>query len=162
MIGWGPRSQPAARVPPRANPKVPPQPGTIISYLRIRNSSIFLHLRQSRVENTDTPGRYRHARCGYPNPSGCLLFGWGPRSQRAANASSRAHVEIPPNLGTKISHSPFQKSFHISITRTTRERKRRSLWSIPPLRVWKPQRHWVMDDWLGPTEPARGESSPPG
>ena len=24
------------------------------------------------------------------------------------------------------------------------------------------QRHWVMDDWLGPTEPARGESFLPG
>ena len=35
--------------------------------------------------------------------------------------------------------SPNMKSFHISTTSLTRERKRRSPGSIPPRKVWKPQ-----------------------
>ena len=84
--------------------------------------------------------------------------------------------------------SPDQKSFHTSSTPTTRGRKCRSsrrilprrVWkpqphrvmadwlglmepgSIPPRRVWKPQPHWVIADWLGLMEPAHGESHPSG
>ena len=54
--------------------------------------------------------------------------------------------------------SPGQESFHISTTPTTRGRKRRSPGSIPPRRVGKRQPHWVIADWLGLLEPARGES----
>ena len=58
--------------------------------------------------------------------------------------------------------SPGQKPIHISTTPTTRGRKRRSPGSIPPRRVWKRQPHWVIADWLGLMEPARGESCPSG
>ena len=58
--------------------------------------------------------------------------------------------------------SPGQKSFHISTTPTTGGRYRGSPGSIPPRRVWKPQPHWVIADWLGFPEPARGESCPSG
>ena len=42
------------------------------------------------------------------------------------------------------------------------DEKRRSPGSIPPRRVWKPQTHWVIADWLGLMEPACGESCPSG
>ena len=58
--------------------------------------------------------------------------------------------------------SPDQKPFHTSTTPTNRGRKRRSPESIPPRAVWKPQLHWVVADWLGLMEPARGESCPSG
>ena len=58
--------------------------------------------------------------------------------------------------------SPAQKPFHISTTPTTRGRKRRSPGSIPPRNAWKPQPHWLIADWLGVMEPARGESCPSG
>ena len=54
--------------------------------------------------------------------------------------------------------SPEYKSFTISTAPTTRGRKRRSPGSIPPRRVWKPQPHWLVADWMGLMEPARGES----
>ena len=58
--------------------------------------------------------------------------------------------------------SPDQKYFRISTTPTNRGRKRRSPGSIPPRRVWKPQPHRVIADWLGLMEPARSESCPSG
>ena len=58
--------------------------------------------------------------------------------------------------------SADRKSFHISTTRSTPGQKGRSPGSIPPNRVWKPQPHWVMDDWIGPMGLARGERCPPG
>ena len=61
----------------------------------------------------------------------------------------------------KILH-PDQKYFNISITRTTQERKRRSSGSIPRRTLWKNVRQWLIADWLGLMEPARGEISPLG
>ena len=61
-------------------------------------------------------------------------------------------------LGEDRSPSPVQKSLHTSTTPTTRGRKWRSHGSIPPRRVWKPQPHWLVADWLRLMEPARGES----
>ena len=58
--------------------------------------------------------------------------------------------------------SPGQKPFHISTTPTTQGRKHRSPGSIPSRRVWKPQPNWVIADWLGLMELARGESCPSG
>ena len=58
--------------------------------------------------------------------------------------------------------SPDEKSLHISTTATTRRRKRRSPGSVPSRAVWKSQPHWVIADWLGLMEPARGESCPSG
>ena len=56
--------------------------------------------------------------------------------------------------------SPDQKLFGIFIIETTRGGKRRTSVSIPVRRVWKPQPHWVIADWIGPIELARGESCP--
>ena len=53
--------------------------------------------------------------------------------------------------------SPYQKSFHISTTPSTRGGKLRSPGSIPPLTVWVPQPHWLVADRLRLMEPARGE-----
>ena len=90
------------------------------------------------------------------------MFGWAPRSQLAARVSPRANPEVPPQNGEDKFPSPDQKFFYISITASTRGRKRRSLGSKPPRRVWKPQPNCVMADWLGPMEPGRGETFPSG
>ena len=58
--------------------------------------------------------------------------------------------------------SPDHKSFHVSTTPSNRGRKRRSPGSIPPRTLWKPQPRWLVADWLGLMEPARGESFPSG
>ena len=68
----------------------------------------------------------------------------------------------PAALGEDMFPSADRKSFHISTTRSTPGQKGRSPGSIPPNRVWKPQPHWVMDDWIGPMGLARGERCPPG
>ena len=70
LIGWGSWSQRAARVAPLSNVEVPPHPGRIGSYPRIRNPSIYLQLQQPGGENEDPPGRYCPARCGNPNHTG--------------------------------------------------------------------------------------------
>ena len=57
---------------------------------------------------------------------------------------------------------PDQKSCHVSTTPANRGQKRGSLGSIPLRTVWKPQPHWLVADWLGLMEPARGESFPSG
>ena len=54
--------------------------------------------------------------------------------------------------------SPDYKSLRISTTPTTQGRRRTSPGSIPPRRVWKPQPHWMVADWLRVMEPARGQS----
>ena len=58
--------------------------------------------------------------------------------------------------------SPDQKAFHTSTTPTTRGRKRSSPRSTPPSTVWNPQPYWLIADWLGLMEPARGRSFPSG
>ena len=58
--------------------------------------------------------------------------------------------------------SPGQASFYIPANATTRGRQRRSPGSIPPRTVWKRRHHWLIADWLGILEPARGESCPLG
>ena len=55
-----------------------------------------------------------------------------------------------PSLGLNL--------FHISTTPTTRGRKRRSSWSIPPHRLCKPQPNSLLAEWLRMMEPARGKS----
>ena len=68
----------------------------------------------------------------------------------------------PAAPGEERVSSPDQNSFHISTTPINRGRNRRSPGSIPSRRVWKPQPHWVIADWLGLMEPARGKSCPSG
>ena len=111
---WGSWSQRAARVASLANVEVPPHPGRIGSHLRIRNTSVSLHLEQPGDENAYLPGRYRPAQCGNPNHTSWLLIGWVSWSQRMARVAleptpSAAHGEV------KVP-SPDQKSIHISAT----------------------------------------------
>ena len=123
------------------------------------NPSISLQNEQPGDENVDPSGRYGPEVCG--NPTGHWLISWGPRSQSGA----RVYLEpTPKSRRTREEKlpSPDQKSFHISTTRTTPGRKRRSPGSIPPRRVWKPQPNRVMDDCIGPMGLARGERCPPG
>ena len=124
----------------------PAHPGEFHS--RIRNLSIPLQLRQPGDESGDPPGRNRPARCGNPSPTGRSLLA-GDRRE-------------PARPGEDQFPSPGQKSVHMSTAPTTRGRKRRSPGSIPSRSVWKPQPHWVITDWLGLMEPARGESCPSG
>ena len=58
--------------------------------------------------------------------------------------------------------SPDQKSSYISTTPANRTGKRRSPGSVPFRTAWKPQPHWLVADWLGLMQPARGESCPSG
>ena len=104
LIGWGSWNQRAARVAPRANAEVPPNPGRIISHPRIRNPSIFLQLQPPGDENGDLPGRYRPARYGNPNPTRWLLNGGGSWNQRAAGVAPRDNVELPPHPERIRSH----------------------------------------------------------
>ena len=147
------------RVASLGNFEVPPHPRKIGSHLRIINPPISLRLQQPGDDNDDLPGRYRPARCGNPNPTGWLLIGWDSRSQRAARVAPPANVEVPPHPG-RIGSYPWIRnpSISLQLTPTTWGRKWGSPGSIPPRTVWKPQPHWLVADWLGLMEPARGES----
>ena len=80
---------------------------------------------QTGDENGGSPDRYRPARCGNPNPTGCLL-----------NPNLGFFDPAPP--GEDKMSPPDNKSFHTSTT-ANRRRKRRSPGSIPPRTAWKPQ-----------------------
>ena len=54
----------------------------------------------------------------------------------------------PASPGDNTFPSPCQTPIHISTTPTTRARKGRSPRMIPSRRVWKPQSHWPIVDWL--------------
>ena len=64
-------------------------------------------------------------------PTGRSLIGWGSYIIESA----------PP--GDDMVPSPVQRSFHISNIYTKRGRKSSSLWSTPPLTVWKPRFRWL-------------------
>ena len=64
MIVRGSWSHRAARVASPDNVEVPPQPGRIMFYPRMRNFPISLQIQQPGDENRDRPVRYRTARCG--------------------------------------------------------------------------------------------------
>ena len=89
VVGGGSWNAHGARVVPRNNAEVPPHPRWIRSHLRVRNPSISLQFQQSEDENTDPTGRYRPRKCGNPNPTGRLLFGWGSWSQHGARVAPR-------------------------------------------------------------------------
>ena len=104
----------------------------------------------TRGRTRSSPGRHRSARC-----------------RRHTSPTSRSPIDWcsyikPAYSGEDGVPSPAQVSFHTSTTPTTRGRKRWSPGSIPPRTVWKPQPHWLIADWLGLMEPARGESCPSG
>ena len=58
-----------------------------------------------------SPGRYRSARCGNPNPTGWLLMGWRSWSQHTARVAPRANVEVSPHPGRIIFHPRLRNSF---------------------------------------------------
>ena len=68
----------------------------------------------------------------------------------------------PAAPGKDTVPSSDKKNFHISVTLTTRGRKRRAPGSKPPRTMRKPQPYWLVADWLGFMEPARDESCPSG
>ena len=145
-----------------ANVEVPPHPGTIIFHPRIRNPSIHVQLQQPGDKKKQIP-RVDNASRGVETPTplaACELA-------EAHGASAGRQLPLWTMLRTrrigedKVS-SPDQKSFRTSTTAITRRRKRTFPGSIPPCRVWKPQPHWVIADWLGLMKPARSENSPSG
>ena len=100
-------------------------------------------------DNGDPPVGNSHARSGNPSSTGRSQIDLG------------SYIE-PAHPGEDKFPSPHQKPFHISRNPTTRGRKRRFPGSIPPYRVWKPQHHWAIADWLRLMAPTRGESCPQG
>ena len=93
---------------------------------RIINPSKFLHLQQPGDENGDTPGRYRPARCGNPNPAG-LTDDWlglkGPARCESWPPGQRQGRAAP---GEYKVPSPDDDSLYISTIPTTQGRKQRS------------------------------------
>ena len=151
VIGLGSWSQRAARVARLANVEVPPHPGRIGSYPRIRNPSIYPQLTPTTWgRERGFPGSIPPRRVCKPQ-SHWVMADWlrlmepacggsCPSGQRRGLAAPRKD-KFP---------SPGQKSFHITTTPTTRGRQRRSPGSIPPGRGWTPQPNWLVADWLGP------------
>ena len=110
-----------------------------------------------------SPDRYRPAGCGNPHPTGWLLIGCvrliEPERGESCPCGRRRGPAAPSE--DKVL-SPGENFPHISATLTTWGRKQRSPGLIPPRKVWKPQTHRVIADWLGLMAPARGESCPSG
>ena len=146
------------RVAPRANAEVPPHPGRIVFYLRIRNPSMSLQLQQTGKKNADPPGRYRSARCGHPNPTGWLLTSWGSWSQPTARGASRDNVEVPPHPGRTIFNPRMRNpSIHI-LLRQAGDESGDAPGLHRPAGCGKRQLYWLVADWLRLMAPARGES----
>ena len=97
-FSWGSWSQRAARVAPRDNVEVRPRPGMITYHLLIRDPSIHLLTLTARGRKRTSPGRYRHTRCGSPNPTGSMLIFLG------AHGSS-ARRELPVATTARYRHT---------------------------------------------------------
>ena len=109
--------------------------------------------RRKRKSPGSTPPR-KVGKCKSPWPIADWLGLLEPtRGEGCPSGHHRGHA--PP--GKDNIPSLGQHSFHTSTTRTTRSRKEISAGATPPCRVWKPQSHWPIADWLGLLEPARGE-----
>ena len=160
LIGWCSWSQRAARVSPRANVEVTPHAGRIGYHPRITNASISLQIQQPRDENGDLPGGYRPARCGKPSPTGWLPIGRSSWSQHAARVASMANAEVPPHPGKIISHPRIRNSSVSLQLQQPGDENGDLPGRYRPAWLWKPQPHWLIADWLGLMEPARGESCP--
>ena len=102
-------------------------------------------------EHRDRPGRYRPARCGNPNPAGCLLIGWGSWSQHTARVASQNNVAVQPNPGRTGSH-PRIKNPSIPLQLQLPGDENADPPGRPPRRVY----------WLRLMDPGRGESCPSG
>ena len=149
QIGWGSWSKRAARVAHLANVDVPPDPGRIRFYPRMRNPSIPLQRQQTGDENRDRPGRYDPAPCGNPKPHCLVADRLGLMEPARGESCPSGQRRGPAAPGEDKFPSPDQKSLHTSTTSTTQGQKRRSPGSIPPRRVWTPQPHGAMADCRG-------------
>ena len=140
LIGPGSRRQRATRVAPLAKFEDLSHPETICSHHQMRNPSALLNLQHPGGGNGDSPGRFRPARCGNPNPTGWLL---------CHGACARKELSLWPTSRSGRTRRgrgliPYWKVIHISATSTTREQRRRLLGSLPPRRVWKLQPRWLV------------------
>ena len=82
-----------------------------------------------------------------------------PARSESCSSGQRRHPAAP---GKDAFPSPDQKFFHVSTTPANRGRKLGFPGSIPIRTVWKPEPHWLVADWRGLVEPARGERFPSG
>ena len=117
LISWGSWSQRGARVAPRANAAVPPQPGRIHSHPQVRNPSMSLQAQLTGDVNANPPGRYVPARCENPSSTGRLLIGSGSSSHRAARVTPRIYAAVPPQPGKiscqlRVRNSSVSVQFH--------------------------------------------------
>ena len=135
-----------------------PRRARITFYPRMKNPSIPLQLRQPWDDNGDRPGLRRSVRCGHPNPIGWLLIAYGSWGQRAARVSPRDNVEVPPHPG-KIRSHPRIRNPYIPLRLQQPGDKNGDLpGRYHPARCGNPNSTWLVTDWLGLMEPARGES----
>ena len=128
-------------------------------YPRMTNTSISIHLQQPGDENGYPPVRYRPAGCGNRIPIGWFLIGWGLWSQRAARVAPPAKVAVPPDP-ERIMFYPRMRSPSTSLQlqqRGDENRDRPGRYRAAGCRNPTP-----LTDWLGLTEPARGENCPSG
>ena len=72
MIGWGSWSQRAARVTPLANVNVPPHPGRIKFYLRMRNIPKSFYNSNNPETKKKSPGSIPLRAVWKPNTTHCL------------------------------------------------------------------------------------------
>ena len=129
---------------------------------RMRTPSIPLQLQQPGDENRDHPGQYPPARCENAQPHSVIAYWLGLMEPAPADSCPSGQRRGPAAPREDNFPSPDENSLYPPTTSTTRGRKQRSPGSIPPRKVWKPQPHWVMADWLGSMEPTRRESCPSG
>ena len=94
---------------------VPPHPGRVGSYPRIRNPSISLQLTPTnRGRERGSPGSILPRTVWKPQHTGLMLFGWGSWSQRATRIAPPAKVEVAP-LTRRLRSYPRIRTFSISL-----------------------------------------------
>ena len=69
LIGWGSWRQHAARIAPRDNSQVLPHLRIIKDLSADHKSFLTMYNSNNPETRTDSPDRYRPAKCGNPNPS---------------------------------------------------------------------------------------------
>ena len=126
-----------------------------------RNSFHVSTIPANRGRQRRSPGAIPLRTVWKPQPH-CLVAYWLKRLMEPARGEScplgqRRSLAAP---GEDRISSPDEKSLQTS--KTTQGGKQRFAGSILPGAVWQPQPHWVVADWLGLMETARGESCPAG
>ena len=87
-------------------------------------------------------------------------MGWSSCSQRAARVAPRAYAEVLPHTERISSHQPVRHPSTSLQLQYPGDENADPRGSIPSFRMWKPQPHWVIANWLGFMESVRGESCP--